>query len=372
MIRELRYRIDGLHSVIGNTLTIEQWADQAQIPNRKKDGILTGIEVSKILGIIGKSWDPALFRDDAIISQVARSALDSAAMTPDEIDAVIVVTCTPYEIMLDQDSFRLLREVGIPDHVVPIQLGAGCAGLARAMGVAAQLDARNLLIIAYNLPSLISVDETGGLVDQYRDNRSHPLSPILWTSPAIFSDAAAALVLRRTAEPIGISIYSRDSLRFGQSSGFTDPLIHYLGGGARKPLSVDDAASFAVYAMAGEQVKRYYTEGMMLNHHNLESACPNYLSQVKRIYTHQASPALIADFMQRAELPPEKTPTNAARLGNLVTPCTMQLLHEDLLAGVVGPGDDVCFSVVGAGPERGAFIMPLGAINRSVQPGRSG
>ena len=103
MIRELRYRIDGLHSVIGNTLTIEQWADQAQIPNRKKDGILTGIEVSKILGIIGKSWDPALFRDDAIISQVARSALDSAAMTPDEIDAVIVVTCTPYEIMLDQD-----------------------------------------------------------------------------------------------------------------------------------------------------------------------------------------------------------------------------------------------------------------------------
>lgn len=368
MIRTLAYRIDGLHSLIGKVLTIEQWADKLQVPNRKTEGTLSGTDISRILGIFGKSWEPDLFRDSATITQVARQALLSAQMSPAEVDAVLIVTCTPYEIMLDQDSFRLLREIGIPDHVVPIQLGAGCAGLARAIGIASQLQANNVLIVSYNVPSLLSESDAGAMVDLYRDNPDHPFRHILWTSPAIFSDAAAALVLRRTEKATGFSIYSRDSLRFGDGPGFLDPLIHYYGGGASRPLHQQGAVSSAVYAMAGDQVKRYYTDGMMLNHHNLEAACPDYLSKVKRIYTHQASPALIAEFMSRAHLPPNKAPTNAAQLGNLVTPCTMRLMHDDVLAGVVNEGEEVCFSVVGAGPERGAFVLPVGPIQTTAQP----
>ncbi len=364
MHRHLPYRIDGVHSVIGNVMTMDEWAQFARIPNRKTEGILEGREISKILGIHSKSWDTTRFRDDTLVARVATAALDCAAMRPGDVDAAIVITCTPYETMLDQDSFRILREVGIADHVVPIQLGAGCAGLARAMAIAARLDAQNVLIIAYNVPSLYSEDRTTGcLSDRYRDNRDHPFHQVLWMSPAIFSDAAAAMVLRRSAASNGFVLYSRDAQNFGDNPGFTDPLIHYLGGGAKRPALTEDGAATSVYAMAGDQVKRYYTEGMLLNHRSLEEARPGYVSQVKRIYTHQASPALIADFTQRAELPTEKTPSNAAKLGNLVTPCTMQLFHEDALKGAVSAQDHVCFSVVGAGPERGAFIVPVGAFS---------
>ena len=35
------------------------------------------------------------------------------------------------------------------------------------------------------------------------------------------------------------------------------------------------------------------------------------------------------------------------------------MLHDDLRNGTVKAGDTVCVSVVGAGPERGAFLMPI-------------
>jgi 3-oxoacyl-[acyl-carrier-protein] synthase-3 len=111
--------------------------------------------------------------------------------------------------------------------------------------------------------------------------------------------------------------------------------------------------------MHGDAVKRYYTKGMMLNHRALLAARPDYVDFARRIYTHQASPALVSSFAKLAELPPEKAPTNSRELGNLVSPCTAKMLHDDLRNGTVKSGDSVCISVVGAGPERGAFMLPI-------------
>src|SRR4051812_42105574 len=126
------YELSGLSSLIGRVIDIHEWADRARIPNRKAPGFLDGQAVERVLGISAKSWDPELFGRIETIAMVARDALASARLAASEVDAVIVVTCSPYESLLDQDSFRLLRMLGIPDAVPPIQLGAGCAGLARA------------------------------------------------------------------------------------------------------------------------------------------------------------------------------------------------------------------------------------------------
>ena len=151
--KRLPYAITGLSTLIGRVLTIEEWADAAQIPQRSGVGVMSGALVERVLGISGKSWDPELFADLSRVISVARDALLSANLEPQEIDTMIVVTCSPYEMMLDQDAFRLARELGLPDQVVPIQIGAGCAGLARAAALAAQLSASNLLVITYNTPS---------------------------------------------------------------------------------------------------------------------------------------------------------------------------------------------------------------------------
>jgi 3-oxoacyl-[acyl-carrier-protein] synthase-3 len=344
---------------IGKVVGMDEWAELAKIPNRRGEGTLDGARVERILGIEAKSWDPDLFRRIETIVSVGEEALRSACVEPAEIDAAIVVTCSPYQIMLDQDAFQLLRALKLPDTVVPLQLSAGCGGLARAMATASMLNVERALIIAYNLASCVTGDGGRGVHPMYQHNDVHPLGDKLWASAGIFSDAAAALVIERREGAGGVCFYSRDSHSFGDEPGFEDPLIHYLGGGALHPPGSPRAAELSHYGMNSREVKRYYSKGMMLNHETLRAYRPRYVEEVRRIYTHQASPALIEDFARLAGLPPEKAPTNARRFGNLVSPCTVKMLDDDLRAGHVRNGDEVCVSVVGAGPERGAFLLPV-------------
>ena len=43
----------------------------------------------------------------------------------------------------------------------------------------------------------------------------------------------------------------------------------------------------------------------------------------------------------------------------LVSASTAKKRHDDLVAGSVASGDLICVSVVGAGPERGAYVVPV-------------
>lgn len=285
-----------------------------------------------------------------------------AGVEPGEVDALIVVTCTPYEIMLDQDAFHIMRALGIDDGVAPLQVGAGCAGLARAAALLARMEARCALVLAYTLVSGVGVEPEGELNTLYKGSAAssaHPFADSLWMTAALFSDGAGALVLRRDAQARGVVLYSRDSQAFGEESGFEDSLIHYPGGGVAHPPATSQATQLSCFGMNATAVRRYYTRGMMLNHRSLLRHRPGYVDEVQRIYTHQASPGLVAAFAALSGISADKAPSNARELGNLVSTSTLQLLAADLEARQVGAGDEVCFSVVGAGPERGAFVLPI-------------
>jgi 3-oxoacyl-[acyl-carrier-protein] synthase-3 len=360
-IRPLNYELVGADAEIGTVIPLEEWTELAQIPH-PRGGVTKASTIEALIGVKSKSWDMTRFGDLTVAVDAARRALAMAEVKPAEIDAVVVVTCTPYEIMLDQDAFRILRELGIADRVVPLQIGAGCAGLARAMTLLAQLNARRALIVTYNLVSPFGLSDDGRLNRLYftDGNTTHPQRDWLWLTGALFSDAAAALVVQRSADSDGFAFYSRDSQSFGDEPGFTDPLIHYLGGGVAHPPGTPGAEELSCFGMNGPQVRRYYEKGMMLNHADLERQLPGYVDRVRRIYTHQANPKLVEHFAKLADLPIDKAPTNARDLGNLVSASTAKLLHDDIQSGAVGHGDAVCFSVVGAGPERGAFVLPVG------------
>lgn len=353
----LDFSIAGTSALVGRTISVDAWAEEMQVPNRKTGGVLTGDDIRKILGLERKSWDPELFRDMGCIVEVARAALRAADLAPEQVDLFIIATSTPYEVQLDADAFRLMRALRIPDHVAPVRLGAGCGGMARVMSLAAHSRAHNVLVVTYEISSLYMKSPV------YVRNQQHPLSEKLWMSPALFSDGAAAVVLRREPEARGCLVYSRDSLSFGDGPGFVDPLVHYPGGGGLCAPGLPGSDELACYGMAGEETKQYYGKGMLLNHEALESVRPDYLHAVARVYPHQASPRLVEGFIdtlsRRAGVPRDKFGTNVYAYGNLVVPSTLTMLHEDLQAGRVHGGQEVCFTVVGAGPERGAFIVPL-------------
>jgi 3-oxoacyl-[acyl-carrier-protein] synthase-3 len=354
------FRLVGVSSRIGRVLPIEDWARLVNIPHRFKPGErLTGEDIANILGIHAKSWDPDLFRDCDILRATAWDALKTAALPPSAIDMAMVVTCTPYEIMLDQDAFRLYRRLGLRDDVIPMQLCAGCAGLARASSIAASSTARRVLVVAYNVPSLFMMLDEHTPNPAYIENRRHPSAATLWASPALFSDGMAAMVLERCETDLGRCCYSRDSLSFGSGPPFENPLVTFAAGGAQHPPGSEGFNELACYAMAGDEIKKYYVEGMLLNHGELTRERPHYAREVKRLYVHQSSPALVNAFVSKAGLDAQKVAVKVAEYGNMVSPSTLRLLDEDIAAGRVGNGDEISVSVVGAGPERGAYLLKV-------------
>lgn len=357
-VRPVQLTIAGLSSYVAAPTPIAEWAESFQVPDRKNPSkFLDGPMVEKVLGVRSKSWAPEVFQNQEVVADVAREALANAQISARQIDAAIIVTCSPYQVLLDQDAFYFLKSLQIPDSVVPIQLGAGCAGMARAMQLATQLAAENILIVAYSLSSLYTQTSL------YKQNPVHPLGRSLWMSSALFSDGASALVLRKTGYRGGLAFYSRDSLAFGSEGGFDDPLIHYMGGGALNPPGQQQSEALSCFGMAGDRVKEYYRKGMMLNHQTLIQNRPEYLTDVRKIYTHQASPVLTNGFLnhliETCGIPHSKFGVNVEIYGNLVSTSTIKLLHDDLTTGIVQTGDEICISVVGAGPERGAFITRI-------------
>ncbi len=355
-MKEIDLTIAGVASFVAEPISIDEWADEYQVPDKHVPGkYLDGATVEKILGIKSKSWAPEVFKDPEVVVQTARQALDRASLKAADVDVAIFVTCSPYQVQLDQDAFSLLKNLGLKDSVVPVLLGAGCAGMARAVALAAQLQGSNFLILSYSLSSLYTQTPL------YKNNSTHPFGKSLWMSAALFSDGASAVVLKRTNKVSGFSFYSRDSQAFGDEDGFDDPLIHYYGSGALAPPGVKECEALSCFAMAGPKIKEYYIKGMLLNHSQLMAHRPGYFDEVKRIYTHQASPNLTSAFlnelMEKHNINRDKVGINVVKYGNLVSSSTIKLLDDDINSGVVESGNEICISVVGAGPERGAFII---------------
>ncbi|WP_449480614.1 3-oxoacyl-[acyl-carrier-protein] synthase III C-terminal domain-containing protein [Streptomyces avidinii] len=344
---------------LGEIITVDDWARLAHIPHRKKVGEeVSGADIERILGVTSKSWDRERFGSIEAVVDVARQALRAALAEPEDIDAVFIATCTPYEIMLDQDAFNLLRRLRIPDSVAPFQLGAGCGGLSRVAAHLARTGAQRALVLTYNAASPLGIDENGVLAHWSGTETEHPFAETLWCSGALFSDAATALVLERDEGfEAGLGFYSRDSLEFGGEPGFSDPLIHYPGGGAAHPPGFPGSTELSAFGLNSLELARYYSRGMMLNQETMDAHRPGFVDEVRRIYTHQAGPALVANYHQLAGLDAHKAPTHARELGNLVTSATPVLFYTDVVNGLVEEGDTVCFSVIGAGPERGAFLV---------------
>ncbi len=345
------FMIRATGSRVGQSLDLETFADWIRLPMRgDPTRFMDGATMKKLVGIRSKSWDLELFRDPETVAAVGRGVIEAAAWRASDIDLLVTVTCTPYGLRLDQDAFLFARALGLRDEVAVVHFSSGCGGMARVFEHLRGVSARRVLVLTYSAVSPLMTLPDGSPNHLYRDNDVHPSGSVAWFSPALFSDGAAALALQRSDERQGLCSYSR-------GGDCEDPLVRFDGGGAQRPPGHPECEAYSVFTMSGDAVARFYLGGMRANHRALDEARPGWSEAVARIYTHQASPALVRGYLGSSGLPLDKVPVHVETMGNLVAPCTVVLLDDDLKAGRVRSGDEVCFSVVGAGPERGAAIL---------------
>ncbi|MDQ1033834.1 3-oxoacyl-[acyl-carrier-protein] synthase-3 [Streptomyces sp. V3I8] len=272
--------------------------------------------------------------------EAARRAMRSAGV-PD-VDALVLATTTP-DHHCPATAPAVAHRLGLRD-VIAFDVTAGCAGFVYASAVAAGLisagSARRVLVVgAETMSAIIDPDDRA-------------------TAP-LFGDGAGAMVLEAGAEG--------QEGRLGPfvcgSDGSLADAIVIPAGGARERHRRDTApASDFFVHMRGNEVFRHAVRRMSQAARDAAAAAGWTLDEVDRLIVHQANGRIAASVADALGIPPERTPSNIAAVGNTAAASVPLLLAHAADEGLLKPGHRVLVVAFGSGLAWAAttFVWPPG------------
>lgn len=260
--------------------------------------------------------------------QAARAALADAKLTTDDIDLLIVATCTP-DAPLPSTSTIIQGKLGIKACAC-LDLVAACSGFLYSLEVADSM----LRTGRYHRALVIGAEKLTSLTD-YQDR----------STCILFGDGSGAVVLG--LEPgagrgiIGTKLYADGSAR---------ELIKVTSGGSRSPASAETVARREHYIqMRGREVFKLAVTAMQDAAVELLEKNGVAPEQVKLLISHQANQRIIDAIAQRMKMPAERVFMNLERYGNTSSASIPIALDEARRSGRIAPGDYVLFVAFGAG-----------------------
>jgi 3-oxoacyl-[acyl-carrier-protein] synthase III len=265
----------------------------------------------------------------------ARAAMARAGVGADELELVVVATCTPdYANMpatasLVQDALGA-RRAGAFD------LNAVCSGFLYALTAASQF----VLTGAHRTVLVIGSEVFTRILD-WRDR----------STCVLFGDGAGAVVLQATDEPGGLLSYVLGSDGSGACS------LYVPAGGSRRPATAETVANREHYVrMQGREVFRFATRVVpesVIQALDLVGLAP---ADVDLFIPHQANTRIIDAAIRRLRLAEGAVFSNLARYGNTSAASVPLALCEALDEGRVRPGDKLVLSGFGAGLSWGTAV----------------
>ncbi|HZJ26624.1 MAG TPA: beta-ketoacyl-ACP synthase III [Acidimicrobiia bacterium] len=254
-------------------------------------------------------------------------AIKHAALTPDEIDLLIVATMTPEQPLPHTGAFV---GDGLGLTCGSFDLGAGCAGFVYALVTASSL----LTTSSFDHALVIGAETLSRVID-----------PTDRSTSVLFGDAAAAVVLGpNDGESFGLQAF--DLGCDGSATG----ILGIPGGGSRLPTSPQTVAEGAHFVtMDGRQVFRRAVRAVVDSATITLERAGASPSDVDWFVPHQANARIIDAAAQRIGIPPERTVVNVDRYGNTSAASIPLALAEAADAGRIRTGDRLLLSGFGAG-----------------------
>ena len=257
----------------------------------------------------------------------ADQVLADAGLTPLDLDALIVATCSPDRLLPSQacDVQALLGA----KHAAAFDVQAACAGFLYALSVAegmiAAEQAERVLVVA-----------------------TEKLTTIMdWSDRAtavLFGDGAGATLVRRSVGGRGILA------RYLKSDGTLAELLYRPGGGADHP---PDAALLEDHSYFIKMAGREVFKAAVLS---MADACDQALrgaglsaADIDLLIPHQANIRIIEATAKHAGLPMDKVYVNVDRFGNTSAASVAIALDEAVRGGRLQPGMKVMLCAFGAG-----------------------
>ena len=256
-----------------------------------------------------------------------KEALKNAKVSPQEIDGIIVATITgdyitPSVACLLQDRLKTRK-------VFAFDISAGCSGFVYALKIARALiengEVEKLLVVgAENISQITDYTDRGPCI--------------------LFGDAAGAVVLEKSEEAGILSVCLG-------ASGAEAESLYVPGGGSKDPLG------YRFLEMEGKEV---FKEAVKIIQSNSLEAIAKANLQPKDIdmfIPHQANLRIIEAARERLELPLDKCYVNIDKYGNTSAASVLLALHEAINESKIKEGDNILFSVFGAGLAWGSAVV---------------
>ncbi len=286
-----------------------------------------------------------------LAAAAAQACLHDSGVAADEVDLIVVATCTPDHIA---PSVSCLVQEQLGCHkAAAFDVNAACSGFMYGYLTAAQFVGngcyRNVLVIGADVLSKF-IDPT--------DIKTFPL----------FGDGAAALLLQPSGH--GVVTAAGHSNRVPRENdpgvlgfqlgaeGSLGKSLLFPAGGSRQPITHQVLEAGAQYLqMDGRAVFKWAVQWIPQVINRLLLQCGMQTNDIDLFVLHQANSRIIDAAMEGLGIPPEKIWTNLQRYGNTCAASIPIALIEARDAGLLKPGANVLTCGFGAGLTWGAAIL---------------
>ena len=276
-----------------------------------------------------------------LASEAARKALEQAGKRAEEIDLILVATCSPEQYL----PCQVQAAVGAV-NALAFDVNAACSGFLFALNTAdAYLRtglAENALVIGSEvLSKLVDWKDRGSCI-LFGDGAGAVVVERCEASPgilgrALHSDGTGGGVLQCGAREL-TTPYARTSAAKTDQKQQTDDREHYI-------------------QMDGQEVYRFATRRVPQCIEEALSDAGLAVPDIDLFVLHQANARIIDAVAKRLHADREKFPTNLERVGNLSSASIPVLLDELHKQGKLHRGDRIVLAGFGAGLTIGACVM---------------
>jgi 3-oxoacyl-[acyl-carrier-protein] synthase-3 len=260
----------------------------------------------------------------------AERALAAARTSPEEIELILVCTCSPD--MLFPSTACILQDRLKAKNAAAFDLSAACSGFNFGLATASSFIESGM----YRKILLVGADTLAKYVD--------------WTDRAVsilFGDGAGAVVLEASQGEAGVLG------SFIAAEGHLGKFLIMPGGGSRDP----EERNGRFIRMDGKEVFKFAVRALETSVKEVIKKCGFSISDIDLLIPHQANIRIIEHVIKKMGLPMEKVYVNLQKYGNTSAASVPLALDEAVAEGRLNPGDLLVLSGFGAGLTYGANVI---------------
>ncbi len=268
-------------------------------------------------------------------ARAARAALERARLRPQDVDLVIVGTCSP-DYLFPATACLVQRDIGA-ERAGAFDIEAACTSFVSALAVA-----NGMILAGTHRNALVIGAECLSRLLDFTDR----------TTCVLFGDGAGAVVLEASNASVGVESAVL------HSDGSRGELLWVEAGATRLPASAETVAAGKHYIrMQGGETFKLAVKSMADAAEEALIQANVTADEIDLMIPHQANVRIIQKVAERLRFPMDKVFVNIQRYGNTSAGSIPIALAEAAESGRLKKGDRVLLAAFGGGFTWGASVM---------------